>query len=126
MVPPSNPAAKHPDEVVTAVAYTDCANLVPPLCSRVLDTGNRTHQERCVRFSVGVVPFYSIARTGGGSMVTALGPGLPLLLEDLGVGRHTRTKRVAVEHLSLGTTNMIWVVPELKETSVERFTFEIS
>ena len=124
---PPNPAAGHPNEVVTGVAYThDCANLVPPLCSRVLDTGYRPHQERCERFSVGVVPFCGVAKTGGGSTVTALCSGLPLLLEDLGVGRDTRTKKVAVEYLNWGTISGVCGVPELKESSFERLTAEVS
>ena len=73
-----------------------------------------------------VVPFCGVAKTDGGSTVTALGPGLPLLLEDLGVGRNTGTKRMAVEHLSWGTTSVVWGVPELMEISVECFTIEVS
>ena len=126
-VPPPNPVAGHPDEVVTGVAYThNCASFLPPFCRRVLDTGRRAHQELCERFSVGVVPFCGVTKTGGGSTVTALSPGLPLLLEDLSVGRNTGTKRVPVEHLSWGTTCMVWGVSELKETSVECFTVEVS
>ena len=127
VVPPPNTAAGHPDEVVTGVAYTyNCANLVSLLCRRVLVTGRRAHQVRCERFSVNVVLFCGVAKTGGGSTVIALGPSLPLLLEDLGVGRNTGTKRVAVEHLGWRTTIVVWGVPELKEASVECFTVKVS
>ena len=52
--------------------------------------------------------YRSVVKTGGGLTVTALGPGLPLLLEDLGVGRDIGMKKVAIEHLSWRMTSVVW------------------
>ena len=99
VVHPPNLAVEHPDMVITGLTYAhNCANPVPLLCSRgILNTGHRTHQERCTRFGMGVVSLCSVAKTSRSSTVTALDPGLPLLLKDLSVSWNAGTKRVGVE-----------------------------